>query len=306
MGHRVPAETGTFKLAGGGTQGTLRKRAPVTTDEISKANPYIQFFFYLGYAINRWAHVDREFFELFKFAVTTNDEVKAAILFYKKPSISERFDLIDSLMTVSLNERRLVQWKAIIKPFSHLRGFRNRLAHDPATGVVVLWGIVGKPHEAPPPVPEPWWELHIGDDFRIAKQLEARFKLGGVGGHRLKECRVKARAYDRSFLRELPRLLRQPVDTGEQHRLNCVRNADRRFARHDLPLLAVALQHAEFDQAAHDLLDEQRVAAGAIKDLIGERPGGARPVFAEQRRQQAASVGVADLRQPERGMAEPA
>ena len=117
------------------------------------------------------------------------------------------------------------------------------------------------------------------DDFRIAKQLETCFEPGGIGCHRLEQRGIEARANDGSFLGQPARLLRQPVDAGEQHRLDGGRNAGRGIILHHLPLLAVALQHAKIDQAAHDLLDEQRIAARAVEDLVVEPRGGILPSF---------------------------
>ena len=38
----------------------------------------------------------------------------------------------------------------------------------------------------------------------------------------------------------------------------------------DQPLLAVAFDDTDLDQAAHDLLEEQRISPGALEDAVAE------------------------------------
>jgi hypothetical protein len=49
-----------------------------------------------------------------------------------------------------------------------------------------------------------------------------------------------------------------------------------RLIGRDLPLRSLALQRAVLDQRAHDLLDEQRIAAGTLEDPVAQGAGGPR------------------------------
>jgi hypothetical protein len=94
-----------------------------TTNE-SAARPREAFFATLGYAISRWAHVDRALFDFCKFALQTT-EAKTAIVFYRSPSIGDHQITVDKLMRISVRDAQLKQWMKISKTIDRLLTFRN-------------------------------------------------------------------------------------------------------------------------------------------------------------------------------------
>jgi hypothetical protein len=125
--------------------------------EISKTDPRLQFFFHLGFAISRWAYIDRDLYHIFRAMVGGNSDATAAYLFFKWTSIADHFDVTDALVNVRYpnSVKRAKEWSAIKRLFKDNINFRNRLAHDPVTQIVSAAG--GSPAVVPPPQ----WELHI-------------------------------------------------------------------------------------------------------------------------------------------------
>ena len=93
--------------------------------------------------------------------------------------------------------------------------------------------------------------------------------MAGSAAMAPEQRRVEARA-------DHGRLLGQPRTSGGSRssrassmRLNVARDVRGRFRiRRDPPLRAVTLRAPSFDEAADDLLDEQRVAARALENSI--------------------------------------
>ncbi|MEZ0081001.1 hypothetical protein ABIF72_003475 [Bradyrhizobium japonicum] len=144
------------------------------------------------------------------------------------------------------------------------------------------------------------------DDLRVAQKLEPCFKPCRLGCRRTESSRIKPRADHGGFLCQAAHLMRQPVETRQQQRLNACRNIGGGFIRFHPPLRAVALQGAGFDQAAYDLLEEKRIAAGAIEDSTEQSSRRFTPTVTEIGREQPLSVGVAKRGQPEGCVTDPA
>jgi hypothetical protein len=136
---------------------SLWKQAIRPGSEIDKTDPRLQFFFHLGFAISRWAFVDRDLYYIFRAMIAGNSEVVAAYLFFKSTSIADHFIATDALVNVRYPhpKKRAKKWTGIRKLFNDNISFRNRLAHDPVTQIVSAAG------GSPAPVPAPKWELHI-------------------------------------------------------------------------------------------------------------------------------------------------
>jgi hypothetical protein len=102
-----------------------------------------EFFAAFGYAITRWAHVDRSLFHFCRFALSTTVE-KMAIVFYRSQTIGDHLTLVDSLLKVSLSKRRLKQWDHIYKMTQKHLPFRNELAHNPPVKVAHITAVRGR------------------------------------------------------------------------------------------------------------------------------------------------------------------
>jgi hypothetical protein len=99
------------------------------TDDFLKKQE--RFFALAGYAITRWAYIDRSLFDFCKFALSTTEH-KTAIVFYRTPSIGDHLGLANALFGASdLPPEALERWKRIAREMQRLLSFRNDLAHNP-------------------------------------------------------------------------------------------------------------------------------------------------------------------------------
>ena len=105
----------------------------VGEDEFRKKTEW--FYFLVGYAITRWAYVDRSLFEFCEFALGATER-KTAAVFYRSPSIGDHLTLTDSLMaSAELSPESLKRWGKVSKAIGELLPFRNDLAHNPPVQV---------------------------------------------------------------------------------------------------------------------------------------------------------------------------
>lgn len=132
-------------------------------------NPRERFFFHVGFAITRWALVDRAVFQVFLKVSGINNRAKAAKLFYKSTSINDHFALTSSLVKMD-HQKRMKEWEQIEKLFGDNIGLRNRLAHDPAEIIVTAIGSAGHAKQPPPSPPPPEWRFNIEPDKLLGKK----------------------------------------------------------------------------------------------------------------------------------------
>jgi hypothetical protein len=124
------------------------------------------FFVAMGYAISRWAHVDRALFDLCKFALQATDS-KTAAVFYRSPHIGDHLTLVDQLMHLSLRRSRLSDWERISATIKQLVPFRNDIVHNPAVETIELIGVWNPENKEPSPTlkkrlaerPKQWWAI---------------------------------------------------------------------------------------------------------------------------------------------------
>jgi hypothetical protein len=103
-----------------------------------------RFFFLLGYAITRWAYIDRSLFNFCKFALNATEH-KTAIVFHRTPSIGDHLALTDALMRAAqLQPQDLKHWEQIVHVMGKLLPFRNDIAHNPPVQAVSMKIMVNK------------------------------------------------------------------------------------------------------------------------------------------------------------------
>jgi hypothetical protein len=142
-----------------------------------------QFFGPVGYAITRWALVDRELFDLCRFALATSDE-KMAVVFYRSPSLKDHLMLADALLRLSLSQRQRALWGDIFSLADRLLPFRNDLAHNPPMQIVQIVVTLNAPSDSPPIEPQQWWELRTENAKLLNKKKKAmRAKVADVIQH---------------------------------------------------------------------------------------------------------------------------
>jgi hypothetical protein len=156
--HTLHAETGHYNVSGEDINFTLWKKATQPGSEVRQTDPKIQFFFHLGFAINRWAYIERDLYEIFRYALATDDEAKAAYLFHRAFGIKEHFKMTDNLIARSLSAENLITWEKIKTDLLALIDFRNRLAHEPSISIVSA--AMDADEESLKRIPPPAWELH--------------------------------------------------------------------------------------------------------------------------------------------------
>jgi len=93
------------------------------------------FFAHIGYAITRWAFIDRDLFQFCHWALATT-EAKTAVVFYGSAQIGVHISLTDTLMKQSVSGRDLKEWQAIKLELDRLLPLRNDLAHEPVQQIV--------------------------------------------------------------------------------------------------------------------------------------------------------------------------
>jgi hypothetical protein len=98
------------------------------------------FFADLGYAITRWAYLDRILFMLCQWCLGTTDD-KTAAVFYRSQQISDHLRLSDSLLTLSVSIKNYAIWKGLMQNVDNdLPPFRNEIAHNPSVSVLSIAG----------------------------------------------------------------------------------------------------------------------------------------------------------------------
>jgi hypothetical protein len=103
-----------------------------------------EFHLMIGECITQWASVEEELFQICRTCLGCSLE-RAAIVYYRTPTIASRLDLINELLTTVLPQRKprsaehiipdpdTKLWNQISKDLGDLLKTRNRLAHHPVT-----------------------------------------------------------------------------------------------------------------------------------------------------------------------------
>lgn len=89
-----------------------------------------KFLCLIGESITVWSFIDRALFILFDKALVATTQ-KAAIIYYKSPTLRGRVSLLDALLKHVLKNRSLEAWKKINRRIEDLAAIRNVIAHEP-------------------------------------------------------------------------------------------------------------------------------------------------------------------------------
>jgi hypothetical protein len=144
-----------------------------------------EFLLMLGNCITQWASVEEELFEIC-LACLGCARGRAAIVYYKTPSIDARLNLVDELVATVLPRRQhrsgghdhadLKIWKVIQKEFRSLLQTRNRLAHHPVGPRTLSRGGFGASAATALGIPAPelststWFEVYISQNERLRER----------------------------------------------------------------------------------------------------------------------------------------
>jgi len=99
-----------------------------------------EFSLQVGACITRWADIEEELFEICVACLGCGPE-RAAIVYYRTPTIDARLKLVDELVEVVLPKRQrpsgshdhphLKRWRGVQGDFVDALRVRNRIAHQP-------------------------------------------------------------------------------------------------------------------------------------------------------------------------------
>jgi hypothetical protein len=122
---------------------------------------YERFFFLVGYAISRWAYIDRSLFDFCKFALNTTEH-KTAIVFHRTTSIGDHLALTNALMRAAqLQPQHMKHWELIARVIEKLLPFRNDIAHNPPVQTGLTSIVMDKldPSKSHLSEHKQWWEI---------------------------------------------------------------------------------------------------------------------------------------------------
>jgi hypothetical protein len=143
--------------------------------------PGDEFLSMVGSCITEWAHVENVLFNICWRSLGCAAD-KAAIVYYRSPSIETRLRLTDELVLSVLPkpQRRsgghrhddAKLWKSIETDFEELLPIRNQLAHHPIT-MVQEYFRAGDPVGTP--LSAVWFEIYVSNTERL-RDRSSRFK----------------------------------------------------------------------------------------------------------------------------------
>src|SRR5262249_27309971 len=123
------------------------------------------------------------------------------------------------------------------------------------------------------------------DQLGIEQEIELAANPRRVARDRAQECGIEARADDGGLVGEGARRARQPIEPAGQNALDVEWNLSLTAVRERAPARALTNQRAVLDQAADDLLEEERVTARALHNPLAQPwwQGGATKQSIDQR-----------------------
>ena len=123
-------------------------------DDLPTKEDEARFFAALGRAITAWADLEDVLFAITHTILDCTKE-RAAIVFYRTPTIASRLTLTDDLVGSFFPkhepgeqpDRRIKRWNEIQSEISEYLPFRNRLAHHPVGPVIGIREAAGSEPE---------------------------------------------------------------------------------------------------------------------------------------------------------------
>jgi hypothetical protein len=135
----------------------------------SQLMPSEEFYLWVGRCITAWAKVEEHLFDICQKSLNTSTE-KAAIVYYRTPTLDTRINLVDELVRSSLPKRDrksgghdhpdVQEWDDIRKAIGALLHTRRRIAHHPVADRSIE-GQLGLLSDMS------WIELYMSDAERL-------------------------------------------------------------------------------------------------------------------------------------------
>ncbi|WP_409188586.1 hypothetical protein [Bradyrhizobium sp. RDM4] len=123
--------------------------------------PKQEFYMYVGLCITAWGKIEEELFDICVDALGCTQE-RAAIIYYRTPTVRARLDLTDELVSTVLPKHKPGShtpedakiWRALKKKLTDLTEVRRKIAHYPVNhGVAIRRKDTGELIQGSGPVP---------------------------------------------------------------------------------------------------------------------------------------------------------
>jgi hypothetical protein len=133
-----------------------------------------EFLMWVGICVTEWARIEEQLFHLCEKALNTRVE-RAAIVYYRTPTIDARLKLVDELVRSVLPKRErkvgghdhpdLKEWNALQNEITDLLSTRRRIAHHPVAAYIETVGRRLGELEA-----KTWLEIYVSDAERLRER----------------------------------------------------------------------------------------------------------------------------------------
>jgi len=90
-----------------------------------------QFYARLGFCISRWAYIERELYQISKWALGCSDTL-ATYVFYQWSSFENKIKYVDGLLERAASKQARSEWKGLNSNIKALAIDRNFIVHQPA------------------------------------------------------------------------------------------------------------------------------------------------------------------------------
>jgi hypothetical protein len=171
-----------------------------------------QFTLMVGNCITQWALVEDALFEICWRALQSPRE-RAAIVYYRSPTIDTRMNLTDELVRSALPKRErqsgghdhpdIKLWDKLVSDFKKLLRIRSQIAHQP-----LMWrlGQTGAADPAGRPIVESWFEIYVSrtEALRAGASKYKPLRIEDLQKHLVNVSQIAGRLYDFARL-TLPR-----------------------------------------------------------------------------------------------------
>jgi hypothetical protein len=147
-----------------------------------------EFYMWMGYCIGGWATVETMVFRICWKTLGCKEE-KAAIVYFKSPTLESRVtlvqELVESVLPKTQNGKKihpdLQTWKDIVLHFNDLKHVRSRIAHHPVAPIIIVGNVLGQSLNTATPgahVDIFWFQNYVSPEERLRGRHDTVKPLG--------------------------------------------------------------------------------------------------------------------------------
>ncbi len=182
-----------------------------------------EFLLMVGNCITEWAAVEEQLFEICRLCLGCPRD-RAAIVYYRTPSIDARLSLADELVKAVLPKRTrknggrdhpdLRHWRELEKKFRALLPTRNRIAHHPVAPRVLSWGDLGAAGieaqglEPPKLMSRTWFEVYTSQNEQLRERSanQRPLRIDGLRSHFIATSKLMGALHQFRYVRLPPHI----------------------------------------------------------------------------------------------------